>query len=294
MTNMQLDTMGMLQISADSLIGQSVAILGIKGSGKSNTAAVLMEELLAAGIPICVVDIAGEYFTLKEKFEHVSVIGKSLKTEVDVPLTLDNVRDLANKIYTNGLTSVVDMSNLRSAPAKRERDDTTVYREDLLEPFFDEIWHLAAQLEIPTVIFLEEAHNWIPQGRGAVQTLRDLFIDIAAEGRKRGLSLIMIGQRSARIHKDTLTQADIAFLHRVRHPVDLKVYIDMVPREPRWTRDRVYKLKNGEALVLHNDQVLRPQMRMRVTRHPGSTPTLANIPKGKQLSLLDLLGGTDG
>ena len=293
MTNMQIDVFGILELPAAAIIGQSVAILGIKGSGKSNTAAVLMEELLAAGIPICVVDIAGEYFTLKEKFEHVSVIGKSLKADVDVPLELENARDLADKIYTNGLATVLDMSGLRSAPPKRDRDDVVVYREDLLEPFFDEIWHLAARLEIPMVIFLEEAHNWIPQGRGATPTLRDLFIDIAAEGRKRGLSLIMIGQRSARIHKDTLTQADIAFLHRVRHPIDVKVYIEMVPRPSRWVRDRVHKLKNGEALVLHNDQVLRPQVRMRVTRHPGSTPTVANIPQSNQLSLLDLLGDTN-
>lgn len=291
MTNMQLDTIGMLEIPAASLIGQSVAILGIKGSGKSNTAAVLMEELLAAGIPICVVDIAGEYHTLKEKFENISVVGKSLKADIDVPLSPDNARDIAEKIYTNGFSSVVDISGLRSAPSKRESGDVTVYREDLLEPFFDEIWHLAARLEIPTVIFLEEAHNWIPQSRGSTPSLRNLFVDIAAEGRKRGLSLIMIGQRSARIHKDTLTQADIAFLHRVRHPTDLKVYTDMIPRAPRWVRDRVYKLKNGEALVLHNDQVLRPQMRLRVTRHVGSTPTMANIPQSAQLSLLDFLDG---
>ena len=58
---------------AEDMIGKSIALLGIPDSGKSNTAAVLMEELLSAGIPICVVDPAGEYHTLKDKYTHVYV-----------------------------------------------------------------------------------------------------------------------------------------------------------------------------------------------------------------------------
>ena len=86
---MNIDNMteNLLSLEAADLIGQSVAVLGIKGSGKSNTAAVLMEELLIAGIPICVVDIAGEYYTLKDEFPHVAIIGRSYETKVDVQLT---------------------------------------------------------------------------------------------------------------------------------------------------------------------------------------------------------------
>ena len=47
---------------------------------------------------------------------------------------------------------------------------------------------------------------------------------IATEGRKRGLGIVMVGQRSARIDKDVLSQAGILMLHRVRHPADMGVY----------------------------------------------------------------------
>jgi len=40
-----------LSLSLSEVIGQCVAILGIRGSGKSNTAGVIFEELLAARYP---------------------------------------------------------------------------------------------------------------------------------------------------------------------------------------------------------------------------------------------------
>ncbi len=275
MNPLRIDTVGILQLTPADLIGQSIAILGIKGSGKSNTAAVLMEELLTAGIPICVVDIAGEYHTLKDNYPHLSVIGRSITTKTDVDLHPGNAEQLAGQVYENGVSVVVDVSGYQAD-----------VRPEVLSVFFRRVWHLAARLRIPQVVFLEEAHNWIPQRKNTL--VSDIFIDLAAEGRKRGLSLIMVGQRSARIHKDTLTQADISFLHRVRHPTDIRIYQDMIPRKPQWVRDSVFKLKTGEALALVDDRVLRVQIRERITRHVGATPTVHNIP-AVQMSLLDLL-----
>jgi DNA helicase HerA-like ATPase len=272
---LHIDTVGIIKLTAADLIGQSIAILGIKGSGKSNTAAVLMEELLAAGIPVCIVDIAGEYHTLKDDYNHLAVIGRSITTRPDFDLNQGNVEQLAEKIYTNGLSVVIDLSGYQAD-----------IRPEILNLFFRKVWELAARLRIPQVTFLEEAHNWIPQRKQTAAS--EVFIDIAAEGRKRGLSLIMIGQRSARIQKDTLTQADISFLHRVRHPTDINIYRHMIPRPPRWVRDTVFSLKTGEVLALVGDRVLRAQIRERKTRHVGATPTVQNIP-AVQMSLLDLM-----
>jgi len=275
---MHIDTEGILTnyIAAPDLIGQSVAVLGIKGSGKSNTASVLMEELLEAGVPICVLDIAGEYYTLKDEYPTLTIVGRSINTTVDVGLTDANVAKVAQTAYLNGSSVVFDVSGYDS-----------VSREGVITSYFWEIWKASATARIPLIIFLEEAHNWLPQG-GKIGT-KKVFVDIASEGRKRGLSLVLIGQRSTRIDKDTLTQADILFLHKVKHPVDVKVYQGLIPRAPRWVHERVDALKQGEALVLVDDKVLRCKMRRRRTEHVGATPTLDNLP-GKQLSLLELLG----
>lgn len=277
---LNLDTYGLWAITPDDLIGNSIAILGINGSGKSNSAAVLMEEALASGIPIIVIDIAGEYHTLREHYEHVTVIGRALDESlcrVDLTVDIENVCEVARTVYANAVSVVFDMSGIRQ-----------VDRFLLLNYFLTAIWELSARMRIPTMIFLEEAHNWIPQ-QGRTQAT-DVVIDMACEGRKRGISLVMVGQRSARIDKDTLTQAKVSILHRVNHPLDMKVYIDMTPRPPRYVRETVYKLRDGEAIILYKEKVLRVQMRFRHTRHPGATPTMDMIPtKSKQLSLLDLM-----
>lgn len=117
----------------------------------------------------------------------------------------------------------------------------------------------------------------------------DLFVNIAAEGRKRGLSLIMVGQRSARIDKDTLSQADIAFLHRVRHPADMKVYAGLIPRSSRQVQQMVNALKVGEALVLRGDSIIRCAIRLRKTEHVGYTPTLDAVPRNVAPTLASMV-----
>ena len=48
-----------LSLPLTEVIGQCVAILGIRGSGKSNTAGVIFEELLAARYPLSRRDFEG-------------------------------------------------------------------------------------------------------------------------------------------------------------------------------------------------------------------------------------------
>lgn len=274
---MNIDTLGMLQLTPQDMMGQLVAVLGIRGSGKSNTAAVLMEELLEAGVPVQIIDIAGEYYTLKQRYPHVTVVGRGIYNTADIAIHSGNSKAIARKSYQNGASVVIDVSGMPSEP-----------RLPILLDYLTEIWNESVVHRVPTVIFLEEAHNWIPQ-RGKTD-LSPLLVDIACEGRKRGLSMVMIGQRSARIDKDVLTQADLAFLHRVRHPSDMKVYQEIMARNYRQTQMMVTKLKPGAALVLEGERVTRYQMRLRHTEHVGTTPTIDDAPKSP-MSLLDLMGG---
>jgi DNA helicase HerA-like ATPase len=48
MSALNIDSSNKFQIQTQTLVGRSVAVLGITGSGKTNTAAVLIEELLAS------------------------------------------------------------------------------------------------------------------------------------------------------------------------------------------------------------------------------------------------------
>jgi DNA helicase HerA-like ATPase len=190
-----------LTLDLEDLIGQCVAILGIRGSGKSNTAGVLFEELLKYNYPLSVVDIDGEYFGLKERFE-VLVVGQGEGVEIEVDV--DCAKEIAEISMEKNVPIVLDLSGFLSED-----------RNDFLKEYLSALWSLAGKLRRPYIVGIEEAHEFIPQG---VKTeLKELIARVALRGRKRGLGAVIISQRSAKVDKDVLSQAGMLFLHRVVH-----------------------------------------------------------------------------
>jgi DNA helicase HerA-like ATPase len=273
---MNIDVYGLLKLCPQEMLEELVAVLGIRGSGKSNTAAVLMEELLRLELPIQVVDIRGEYFTLKDQFERVAVVGRGLFSEPEVGITPSNAATVAETTYLNGVPTVFDLSGIPSDEWGH-----------LLGAYFSQIWKLAAVHRIPTFVFLEEAHNLVPQVRKTA--VSELFVKFASEGRMHGLSAILVGQRAARIDKNVLSQAGVLFLHKVKSPPDMKVYEAMIDVPRQRVKGMVQRLKRGQALVVLGDRPIQYTIRRRHTRHVGATPSLDNVPAPTQMSLLDLL-----
>lgn len=253
---MHIDSEGALLLDIHSFIGKSTALLGITGSGKTNTAAVIIEELLAAGLPMTIVDIEGEYWGLKERFE-ILVAGRSEHAELQ--LHPENAGALAHASIERGISVILDLSEYT------EEESYTCLIE-----YFTTLWQHASKIKRPYQIVLEEAHEWIPEG---VRTpLKTLLTRIALRGRKRGLSIILMSQRSAKVAKDVLTQTALLFLHRVVHPTDMKVYKDLIPLPSSEVEQVVSALAPGQAVVVCNHIPQVAQIRLRHTFHAGSTP----------------------
>ena len=86
-----------------------------------------------------------------------------------------------------------------------------------------ELWRMATREGLPRPVFivLEEAHNFVPGGRGvggghAARWLKR----IASEGRKFGLFLVLVTQRPNKIHQDTLSQCGSQIIMRLTNPED--------------------------------------------------------------------------
>lgn len=254
-----IDTQKALGLSIADFTGESVAVLGIKGSGKSNSSAVVAEEMLSAGMPMCIVDIAGEYYGLRERFA-VLVAGRG--PNVDVQITPDHGASLAEFSLRQGVPIILDLGDIKPGE-----------RFELLSKFFETLWTVAGEVRKPYMIFVEEARNFIPQGSNT--PVKDQLIQIASEGRKRGLGIVLVGQRSSAIDKNVLTQAGILVLHRVRHPTDVSVYQDILPLPRGEVKETVNALATGEAMIVKpNGDVARACIRVRHTFHGGYTPTL--------------------
>ena len=221
-----------IQLKLDDVIGRLIAILGIRGSGKTNTSAVILEELLKYNMPLTIVDIDGEYWGLKEKYE-ILAVGKS--ENVDVKIEVEHAEYVAEVSISKNVPVILDVSGYLNEK---------IYK--LLFKYFKRIWYLAGKFRKPYMIILEEAHEFIPQG---IKTdLKEVITRIALRGRKRGLGAVIISQRSAKVEKDVLSQAEILFLHKVVHPADLKVYKEILPLPSKDVVDMVTALNVGECI----------------------------------------------
>ncbi len=80
--------------------------------------------------------------------------------------------------------------------------------------------------EMPVVIALEEAQNYIPEinRKDRESISKKVFERIAREGRKYGLSLLISSQRPSELSKTVLSQCNSFIVHRIQNPDD-QVYI---------------------------------------------------------------------
>jgi uncharacterized protein len=250
-----------LSLETQAFVGRSVALLGITGSGKTNTAAVLIEELLTQGLPMTIVDIEGEYWGLKQSYD-LLIAGRSEHAELEIGP--ENAAHLAKISVQRGISVILDLS-----------DYTQDEQYDFVVAYFQSLWEVAGKERKPYQIIFEEAHEWVPQG--ARTPLKQLLTRIALRGRKRGLGIILMSQRSAKVEKDVLTQVPLLFLHKVVHPIDLKVYKKLIPLPGTQVEAMVGALQQGQAIVVFNQNVTAAHIRLRHTFHAGATPTLGTI-----------------
>jgi DNA helicase HerA-like ATPase len=203
----------------DDAVTQTFGILAKRGAGKSNTAAVMAEEMYKAELPFVAVDPVGAWWGLRS-----SADGKGAGLEIpifgghrgDVPLEQGGAELVADLVVDERLSCVLDVSAFESESAKRRF--LTAFAERLFrrkgQPGHDDPLHL----------FLEEADDYAPQRAIGPEMHRTLgaFQRIVKQGRARGLGATMITQRSAVLNKDLLTQLETLVVHRTTAPNDRK------------------------------------------------------------------------
>jgi hypothetical protein len=84
--------------------------------------------------------------------------------------------------------------------------------------------------QLPIVIALEEAQNYIPEkNNGDRESIaKKVFERIAREGRKYGISLLVTSQRPSELSKTVLSQCNSFIIHRLQNPEDQKYVRQLV------------------------------------------------------------------
>ncbi|WP_435096977.1 helicase HerA domain-containing protein [Halorubrum sp. N11] len=259
----------------DVLTGRSF-ITGKSGSGKSNTASVVIENLLSNGFPVMIVDTDGEYYGLKEEYE---ILHAGADEECDIVVSPEHAEKLANLALEQNVPIILDVSGYLE-------EDTA--NELLLEV----VRHLFAKekrLKKPFLLVVEECHEYIPEGGGIDETGK-MLIKVGKRGRKHGLGIVGISQRPADVKKDFITQCDWLCWHRLTWDNDTKVVGRILGSK---YASAVEDLGDGEAFLMTDwdESIRRIQFHRKQTFDAGATPGLDDFerPELKSVSS-DLVG----
>jgi hypothetical protein len=255
----------------DVLTGRGF-VTGKSGSGKSNSASVIAENLLDRGYALLVVDIDGEYYGLKEKYEILHVGGDE---ECDILVGPEHAEKIATLALENNIPIILDVSSYLDEGKAAE----------LLTAVAQQLFAKEKKLKKPFLLIVEEVHEYIPEGGGLDECGR-MLIKIGKRGRKHGLGITGISQRPADVKKDFITQCDWLCWHRLTWKNDTQVVRRVLDTE---YAEAVESLDDGEAFVRSDwaEDVRRVQFDRKQTFDAGATPGLDDFERPDLKSVSD-------
>lgn len=250
--------------------GERDFIVASSGMGKSYLVGVLVEEELENGGIICIVDIEGEYWTLKERYAQVIVIGGE---EAHLPLKENKISEYVASMYEARVSLIFDLSGLKDDEEKQsicaliadevfkasEKSCRNGVDAERVKLIIDEAQEFAPQsgmqqsgktARLPDIVLEAMAesmgidikelkkHQKLAfeqlNAEGKLKSLSSLSIlkRIAKRGRKKGADVLVATQRPASINKDITSQCNRYWFGGIKGILDFKA-IETVLDEAR-------------------------------------------------------------
>ncbi len=128
--------------------------------------------------------------------------------------------------------------------------------------------------ELPILLVFEEAHNYLTNsGSGSKAAVRTVE-RIAKEGRKYGVSCMIVSQRPSEISETILSQCNSFVILRLLNPVDQAYMRRLVPETFSGLDSAIPTLRQGEAIIL-GDSMAMP-LRVQIDQ-PNPEPDSSDI-----------------
>lgn len=279
-----------LQLPID-VITLATAVLGIRGSGKTNTGVVIAEELLDAGHQIVVIDPLDVWWGLRSSADGkrdgypITVLGG---VHGDVPLSETDGKVVADFVVENRIPAILSMRHLSKSSQRR-----------LVADFAEQVYRRKGEQgrNTPCLFMVDEASSFCPQRVDAGEArMVGAIEDWVRRGRASGIGAMLIDQRAATVNKDVLTQIEMLVCHRTTSPQDraaLKLWIqshDTAGKESEFMAS-LASLVTGEAWFWSPawlDLFKRVQVRPRRTFDSSATPKSGQVAAPRKVAEVDL------
>jgi len=189
-------------IDVDKLVESRLLIQANSGAGKSWAIRRLLEQTYGR-VQQILIDVDGEFHTLREKFDYV-LAGPKGECAADIK----SAAKLAERLLELNVSTIIDIYELGTQKklfVKRFLDALVAVRRDL--------WH-------PVLIVIDEAHIFAPEAGQAESA--SAVIDLMTLGRKRGFCGVLATQRISKLHKDAAAECNNKLIGRSALDIDMK------------------------------------------------------------------------
>jgi hypothetical protein len=181
------------------LVTRTLAVIAIRGWGKTVAATVIAEEMCECGLPWVALDPVGVWWGLRATADGrpsdypVVVIGGQ---HADIPVQKDAGPKIAEAILQENVSCVIDL-------AGESKNTWRYFATEFCE-------HLMSRnAAVSHHVFVEEAPEFVPQRPMGEQKRSLAAIDrLVRLGRNFGYGATLISQRFATVNKDVLTQCE--------------------------------------------------------------------------------------
>ena len=256
---------GKAELDLQELITGRTLLCSISRWGKTWTARRIVEQVFGK-TGIIIVDVEGEYATLRDKFP-LLIVGK------DVPLVPESAEFLADQILDHDLSAIIDGSDPQL--------DIAAFQE-FLARFIERFIAVETKARKPYLWILEEADELAPETGIARSICLQQIRRLVKKGGKRGLGTIVLTQRPAFVSKFVISQCPNKVIGRTEWPDDLAVlrkfariptkYADPESKDPHALKN----LEKGQFYAagdfIDKDELVK--VGPVATKHLGATPEI--------------------
>jgi hypothetical protein len=252
----------------DLIIAEGIAAFGVKGAGKSNACARLLEQLSQFPIPYVVPDTKGEYISLKD-YPHATRF----------VIATANACPTGREILKNRLQVVMDLRTWESD------EGAALAMAQVLNELFAYASSINPEDCVPCPCILDEAQYWLPQSavsyldKETAKQLRDSWHVLATRGRSLGLVPSYFTQNISELHKSVMRQCGMYWLMRQTLDNDLERYQEFLHHgSPSKVKTMIRSFSAGQAIVLlPSGERLKTTFHPRESKHASNTPTVRGL-----------------
>jgi hypothetical protein len=194
-----------VHLDLDVLLKTRLLLQANSGGGKSWLIRRLAEGLFGK-VQVLIIDLEGEFATLRERFGYV-LVGKGGETPAD-PRSAALV---ARRLLELNASAVCDLYEMKAHERHRW---VRLFLEALIDAPKN-LWH-------PAVVIVDEAHVVCPEKGAGESEASDAVIGLATRGRKRGFACVLASQRLGKLRKDVAAELLNVMIGQTFIDIDLK------------------------------------------------------------------------